>query len=814
MTQSPKPQVGNFALFMVLAFGVVLAHNFLFGRHQPLPEKPDQVAEAKPGEQKPGAKPDEQKPEVAQHEQPDRDPPDRDPAEEPSPHAELKPPKPDTPEPEAKPDENILEIPPGLVPKTNPRQRWITLGSADPASPYRMLVTLTDRGAAVTRIELNSPRYRTLTDENGYRADRSGYLGYLELGGSGVVRMVAPGTPAAKAGLKPGDVIESLAGKTIPGPKGLHDVLAKTKPGRTVELAIRRDGKPLTLSVTLGHRPMEVVRPENDDPLSFLMTLAQLGDDVLAKQEDAKDAEDGKNDKDGKKERPEEVDRELAGLNLRNGTWEVVEASPARATFRCKLPHRGVEITKTYRLAEVPDDAIDQVDYKAYHLLLDVTVRNVGQGARKVAYQLDGPTGLPIEGWWYAHKVGYAWSAGLRDVIVSFENRAPTMIACPTIADDDLPPPWQDESLTFLGVDAQYFSAVMIPQKENPGDIWLARSQPLRVGDVDPDRINVTDTSFRLSSLARDLGPGEAIEHRYMIFAGPKRPSLLAHYQLEDLVYYGWFEWFAVPMVMIVHFFHDIVGSYGLAIIMLTVLVRLCMFPMSKKQALGAQKMAELQPEIKKIQEKYKKDLEAKSKAQQELFRKHNYNPLSGCLVMFVQLPIFIGLYRGLMVDVELRGSPLLWQGIRWCSNLAAPDMLLDWHRFMPEFITSGVGMFGLGPYFNILPIVTVVLFLVQQKMFMPPPADEQQAMQQNIMKYMMLFMGILFFKVASGLCIYFIVSSLWGVVERKLLPKKPEAATKTAADKPPAKPAPRRASSGSNGSSAAKKKKKARGRK
>jgi YidC/Oxa1 family membrane protein insertase len=196
------------------------------------------------------------------------------------------------------------------------------------------------------------------------------------------------------------------------------------------------------------------------------------------------------------------------------------------------------------------------------------------------------------------------------------------------------------------------------------------------------------------------------------------------------------------------------------------------MFPLGRKQAMNAQKMQELQPEIKKIQEKYKKDMEARTKAQQELFRKHNYNPLSGCLVVFIQLPIFMGLYRSLMVDVELRDAPLISSAIRWCSNLAAPDMLCNWSWFMPAWVNSGAGIFGLGPYFNILPVFTIVLFILQQKMFMPPAADEQAAMQQKIMKYMMVFMGLMFFKVASGLCLYFIASSLWGLAERKLLPK------------------------------------------
>jgi len=213
------------------------------------------------------------------------------------------------------------------------------------------------------------------------------------------------------------------------------------------------------------------------------------------------------------------------------------------------------------------------------------------------------------------------------------------------------------------------------------------------------------------------------------------------------------------------------VHNYGISIILLTVLVRSCLFPISRKQAQSMARMQELKPEMERIKEKYKSDMQKQSQAMQELYRKHKINPMAGCLPMFIQLPILLGLYRALMVDVELRQAPLLSESIRWCSDLAAPDMFLDWSPVMPHFINSGEGMFGLGPYLNVLPLVTIVLFLVQQKMFMPEPANEQAAMQQKIMKYMMIFMGLLFFKVASGLCIYFIASSLWGIAERKLIP-------------------------------------------
>ncbi len=146
-------------------------------------------------------------------------------------------------------------------------------------------------------------------------------------------------------------------------------------------------------------------------------------------------------------------------------------------------------------------------------------------------------------------------------------------------------------------------------------------------------------------------------------------------------------------------------------------------------------------------------------------------------------------------------------ESIRWASNLAAPDMFWNWSSIMPAFITSGTGILGLGPYLNVLPLVTIALFIWQQKMFMPPAADEQAAMQQKMMQYMMIFMGILFFKVASGLCVYFIASSLWGVCERKLLPKakKNEGPTGMASDVAVA------GASGGNGAPAGKKKQRGR---
>jgi YidC/Oxa1 family membrane protein insertase len=646
--------------------------------------------------------------------------------------------------------------------------RWLTLGSADPKSPYRMLIILTNRGAAIERLELNSPRYRDLDD-------RSGYLGQLMPADAprkgALVRIVGAGTPAAAAGVQVDDVITALGDRTITSAEDLVAVLKETQPHQELQVSIERQGEPRKLTADLGRKPLEVMKPEenskpvdlvqgeNHDPFSFLLTLQQFDDRLLG-----------------------DDNQELGGVDLRDAAWEVSAAKENLVSFRKILPKLGLQIVKTYRLEQVPPDESQDADYPAYSFRLDISITNVGGQAHQVAYRLDGPTGLPIEGEWYANKVSRTWSAaGLRDVIVHFEGGSTEQTAPAQLVDPAFKKNWTNSPLDYIAVDAQYFAAVLMPQKSQPTDVWFSEVRPIRVGAVTKDYSRLTDVSFRLDSKAVELTPGgPPLEHSFQIFAGPKKPALLAEYRplgtnlsLKDLMYYGWFDWVAVPMLAILHAFYFVLGNYGLAIIMLTVLVRGGMFPLGRKQAQSAQKMAELQPEIKRINEKYKNEPDKKARAQQDLFRQHNYHPLAGCLPILIQFPIFIGLYKSLMVDVELRQAPLFGESIRWASNLAAPDMLWNWSSVVPDFIIHGTGFYVLGPYLNILPLITVGLMAWSQRVTMPPPADEQAAMQQKMMQYMMIFMGIVFFKSAAGLCVYFIASSLWGVAERKLLPKK-----------------------------------------
>jgi YidC/Oxa1 family membrane protein insertase len=646
-----------------------------------------------------------------------------------------------------------------------PRRRF-TLGSLDPADPTRLLVTLTSRGAAVERIELADERFH---DQD----DRGGYLGHLacEAVAEGCrIGVVGPGTPAAKAGLRPGDVITAVGGAATADPAALADVLAGLRPGQRAAVSYVRDGTALDCEPTLGRRPLEVVRPEfrgepvvdpeaqPHDPLSFRISL---------------EGRDGRTRRD--------VLAEIAGQDLADIDWAAEPTADGRGVrFTRELPG-GLRVAKEYRIGQAAGDT----GPTGYGIDLAVELAAMG-GPTVVTYALDGPTGLPTEGWWYTQRVWHdLWgSLAVRDVALRFVGSDSALVSGLKTLDGTLERPvttvTPDKPLSFAGVDALYFASALIPAAE-ADQPDLAEVRPIVVGaSPGQARKKLVNVTPRIVSQELALRPGQPLRHRYTIFAGPKQPDLLGRFgaagaSMRDLVYYGWFGWVARPMIALLHGLHAVIGNYGIAIILLTVLVRGAMFPISRRQALSSQKMQALQPEMKVLNERYKNDPQKRTIATQELWRKHGVNPASGCLPVFIQIPIFMGLYRALATDVELREAPLFSSAIRWCSNLAAPDMFWNWSQLLPQFFSAPEGW--LGPFLNVLPLVTIGLFLWQQKLFMPPAVDEQQKMQQQVMNYMMWFMALMFFKVPSGLCLYFIASSLWGIAERLLWLPKPAGA-------------------------------------
>lgn len=688
----------------------------------------------------------------------------------------------------------------------------IALGSVAPDGGYRMLMTVNNVGAGVERVELSSPDYRDLDD-------RSGYLGQLALtdapAGGALVNVVGSGTPAEEAGLQPGDVIISATAEEqetveIKNAEDLRLALNVAKPRKTIALTVVGERGERSVTAKLVRQPLDLMRPEienvrlhtptpPEDFKSAASFLVRLDSIAGRRSDDPTVAE--------------------ANRRLTEEAWTVDERSADGLTLRMRLAALGVEFVKRFQLIETPAESVDDPTHASYHFDLTVEARNLKAEPQAIVYELTGPNGLPIEGFWYANKIGRGdgsffgdWgSFGLRDVVVRFANDRLTQFAAVSVADGDVPPMGQGKPLAFVGVDSQYFASVILPLKES---LETVRTAEIRTELPTPKLATTSDggtaqprwqnASCVLQREPITLGPaGEesaTVSDGYRVFAGPKLPALLDKYAandddshtLVDVPYYGWFGWAAKPMLWLLHTFYALVGNYGLAIILLTICVRGAMFPISRQTAMNMVKMQELKPELDRLTERYGEDMQKRAAAQQELFRKHKYNPAAGCLPLFIQLPIFMGLYRALAVDVELRQQPLFSDAVRFCSNLAAPDMFIDWSAYTPLWMDNGLGMLGLGPYFNLLPIASCLLMLMQQKLFMPEATNEQGRMQQMMMKYMMLFMGFMFFKMPSGLCLYFVTTTLWGIAERKMLPKpaKPDPSTSSPVTPLPSKPA------------------------
>ena len=250
----------------------------------------------------------------------------------------------------------------------------------------------------------------------------------------------------------------------------------------------------------------------------------------------------------------------------------------------------------------------------------------------------------------------------------------------------------KDAAFEYAGVDTQFFASVILPQPTaDDQPIQFHVADAIAVQDVMPipkTRLRTADVSFRLSTSPDEASSRRRVEARLSRLLRSQRPRVLSRYGLEPAASNTAGQIFAYPAKLLRDVLNGLywltglfgIPNYGIAIILLTVIVRTCMIPISLKQARSAAKMQELAPEIQKIKDKFPDDPMKQHAAVQELYKKHDFNMFGGCLPVFIQLPIFIGLYRCLSVDIDLRDAALI-PGIAWASNLAGPDKLFRWDR-------------------------------------------------------------------------------------------------------------------------------------
>ncbi len=672
--------------------------------------------------------------------------------------------------------------------------------------------------------------YRSLHSKE--REGYLGYLALVESTSSLDVQSVPKGSAASIAkckedanlvGLQPGDKIIGWDGLTgFPSIYKWDKRLSNQSAGKIIELKVSRAapsdrepsqgevtsdpqakeipkmggaplGTELTFDCVLTEKPLDVLRAEDDfkdeqvkgnDPLSSCATTLAAIDQISI----------------------EEGERAISGLeSTLKGQWNAkrlemaegmgIEFSiPLRSYLKLAASKANLELVKQYRLLpSKPVKGQNDSTTRQNHLELTIIVRNLDDETHTVAIRQEGLNGISLEGWWYPTKISpfFFSAAGARDVIVSdgfaahslFTTRSIVSNATSFTADPELllfgpAHTLAKRSLNYIGLDTQTFTAAILPSPSEPSSLQNLKRGKATVLNSDYADLNKLPSSkqqaanigFWFESESTKIAPKGEWKQSYQIFAGPKDPELLAAYKLDESIEYGWhiFGFFAKRLGYLLHLFFWLTSNFGIAIIMLTVLVRSCMFPVSRMMALNAQKMQSVQPQLAKLKEALKEDPRKMMAAQQMLMKKAGINQFAGCLPALIQLPIVIGLYRCVSVDVGLRQQPL-FSGWDWCSNLSGPDMFMDWHSWMPELI-AGRGSGWFGPYLNILPIVTITLFIIQQKVLMPKATDEQTRVAQQMMMVMTIMMGVLFFKVPAGLCIYFITSSSWSLIERFLI--------------------------------------------
>ena len=307
----------------------------------------------------------------------------------------------------------------------------------------------------------------------------------------------------------------------------------------------------------------------------------------------------------------------------------------------------------------------------------------------------------------------------------------------------------------YIGFTDKYWMTALIPE---PGTAFTAAYKVGITGEA------VYQTDVRLNSLS--VPAGETAKAKVYFFAGAKRAEVLKQYEEElgvdrlyDAIDWGWFYFLTKPFFWLLSTIYKIVGNFGVAIILLTVLVKAVMFPLAYKSYVSMGRMKKLQPETEKIREKHKEDPQAMQRAMMALYKKEKVNPAAGCLPILLQIPVFFSLYKVLFVTIEMRHAPFFG----WIQDLSAPD---------PTSIFTGFGMFDWGPpaflLIGIWPIIMGITMWMQMQLNPAPP----DPIQKKIFAWMPILFTFLLGSFPAGLVIYWTANNVLTIIQQATIMK------------------------------------------
>lgn len=348
---------------------------------------------------------------------------------------------------------------------------------------------------------------------------------------------------------------------------------------------------------------------------------------------------------------------------------------------------------------------------------------------------LKDPNGNPLGG-----KLGLLWPhylskkarsrwAGFAGPVVYSSGKFKEIKKLEKFLSKEIPVQW-------AGYGMKYFLSAIVPLNKGTGTMELRRQD---------DSVVIV--------IAQEADQKASAPFRFKLYLGPKDLDLLKRegHDLSKAINFGFFDLIARPLLYCLKWIHGYTSNFGIAIIVLTIFIKLIFWPLTHKSYKSMKELQRLQPRIKQIRERFKDDKEQMNREMMLLYRTHKVNPMGGCLPMLLQIPVFFALYKTLLGSIELRQAPFAF----WVKDLAAPDYLIRFPQGVSIF-----GIEGIGP----LPLIMGLSMLIQQKLTPTTMGDPTQA---KIMMLMPIFFTFIFISFPSGLVLYWLVNNLLSIVQQ-----------------------------------------------
>ena len=430
-------------------------------------------------------------------------------------------------------------------------------------------------------------------------------------------------------------------------------------------------------------------------------------------------------------------------------------------------------------LLDLEGQSIPALKDAVYTAQVDADMTSVFEGEKTIEFIFEAPRGIVVKKIFTFKADSY-----LIDCDIVFQNGSTMplndslVISTPGFYDDAVK---KRSRFAFVGPMASIdnkFTAIK-PKKIEDQDTyfgkidWVGFTEQYFLTAVMPKKsedVNSADTKLKLS-FANDivnssyiqkmdrLDPGNQGNYAFSFYMGPKSLKVFGQYDnnLKNAINFGFFNIIAKPLLITMNAIHSVIPNYGIAIILLTILIKLIFWPLGTKSYKSMNKMKKVQPLMMEIREKFKGDKTKMNQETMALYKTYKVNPASGCLPLLVQMPIFFALYRMLYQAIELRHAPF----VGWISDLSAPDRLFEFNFAIPMMQE---------PYG--IPMLTLLMgasFLLQQKMT-PTAGDPMQA---KMMMLMPIFMTVLFINFPAGLVLYMFVNNLISMGQQYYIQKK-----------------------------------------